>query len=358
MLTHERFMEKYPEVKAWLENRPRSTQIKFALTLKHFCEQSNIGPEEWRCMDKFEARDLAWKHVEPKIKEHSSTAHADLAAFKSFYRNKSGEQLPFDSGKGGKHYIHVVGKKAASEHIPSKAEMYQIIDLTASLRDKAILMLLFQAGVRVNVVEHLTIGDVQGQLDKTTIPLKITGDLDYKLRGRDIPFYYTFLNGEAAQTLKRFCEVRHKKSKPKTPLFITARNRGISQRYVWTIVKNAVRKAGFDQNTITTHTIRKAFRKIVRQSNIDDDDKEQLMGHVIQGSRQAYFDKKDVELMLEAYRQCNFVREIPESELEKLREQLINEHTKRELNEERVNNLETELTTIKQQLKQLLEKKT
>lgn len=52
--------------------------------------------------------------------------------------------------------------------------------------------------------------------------------------------------------------------------------------------EDMVERAGFDRKTITTHTIRKAFRKIVKQTDIDDDDKEQLMGHVISGSRQAY----------------------------------------------------------------------
>jgi len=193
---------------------------------------------------------------------------------------------------------------------------------------------------------------VQDNLDKDTIPLKVTSDLDYKLRGRDIPYYYTFLNGEAAQTLKRYCEIRHKRSKKDTPLFPTSRGAAISQHWVWVIVKNCVRKAGFDKNAITTHTIRKAFRKIVCQTNIDDDDKEQLMGHVIQGSRQAYFDKKDIDLIKKAYQKCNFQREVPESEVTKLRKQLENSETKRLLQEIRLETLETQVKTLITQLRE------
>jgi len=282
----------------------------------------NIEPEKWRKLDKFEARDLAWRYVEPKIAESSSVAASTLMALKSWYRNLNGEQLPLDSGRGGKHYIRIKHVKKAKEHIPNKTEMYQIIDMASSLRDKALLLLLFQSGVRVNVVEHLKYGDVADQLSEDLIVLKITGDLDHKLRGRDIPFYYTFLNGEGAETLTRYCKLTHKNSKPETPLFSTKGNKPITQRWVWEVVKMCTERAGFKPRTISTHTIRKAFRKIVRRTDIDDDDKEQLMGHVISGSREAYYDEKDVDLIREAYEKCNFTREIPESNHVKMKSQL------------------------------------
>lgn len=316
-----------------------------------------IEPEEWRNLDKFKARDMAWDFVKPKIAEHSTSAKNILVALKSWYRNKDGEQLPFDIGRGGKHYLHVRIKKAATEHIPNKKEMFQIIDMASSLRDKAILLFLFQSGVRVNVLQHITYGNVQDQLDKDLITLKITGQLDHKLRGRDIPFYYTFLNGEATETLKQYCRTEHKHSGPEMPLFFTKGKQPVNQQWIWRIVKMCVERAGFDPKTISTHTIRKAFRKIVRQTDIDDDDKEQLMGHVISGSRQTYYDQKDVELIKKAYRKCNFQREVPESEVTKLRKQLEDEQNKRALNELRMDKLERELENTRKLLTQILENK-
>lgn len=349
MRKHERFIEAHPEVEAWLRNRPESTRRNFARYLEQFCKAMNVEPEEWRRLDKFEARDLAWKYVEPKIAERSSIAAGVLMALKSWYRNLDGEQLPLDSGRGGKHYIRIKRVKQAREHIPNKAEMYQIVDMASSLRDKALLLLLFQSGVRVNVVEHLTYGDVQDQLGEDVITLKITGDLDHKLRGRDIPFYYTFLNGEGAETLRRYCKVKHKNSRPDTPLFSTKGRKPVTQRWVWEVVKMCTERAGFKPRTISTHTIRKAFRKIVRRTDIDDDDKEQLMGHVIPGSREAYFDKKDVDLIRKAYQKCNFTREIPESEVEALRK-------KSESQNHVIHNLEARLTALENLLQKYMEK--
>jgi len=353
MFQHEKFMEAYPEVAGWLKDRPLETRRKFAAYLKKFCDSTGMKPEEWRSLDKFEARDLAWKYVKPYIAESPSVAYAGLIALKSFFRNKNGEQLPFDSGRGGKHYIHVRSKKLAIEHIPNKGEMYQIIDMASSLRDKAILLLLFQSGGRVNVLEHLSYSDVQEQLDKDIITLKITGDLDHKLRGRDIPFYYSFVNGEGAQTLKQYCQVTHKNSKPTAPLFPTYKGKAVTKQWVWQIVKNCVRRAGFNPKTVWTHTIRKAFRKIVRQTNIDDDDKEQLMGHVIPGSRASYYDNKDVDLIKKAYQKCNFSREIPQSETQKLREQLEKEHLDRRNLETLVMTMKAEMEELKKSLKEI-----
>jgi integrase len=324
MNKYEEWIEQHEDVKAWLMDRPSNTKRIFVRELKTFCDELAISPEEWRELDKFKARDIAWKYVSTKTVSNPSVAMTTMATLKSFYRNKNGEALPFDSARGGKHYFHMVSKKAALEHIPNKTETYQIIDMASSLRDKAILLLLFQTGVRVNVIQHLKLGDVADQLDKDTIALKITGSLDHKLRSRDIPFYYTFLNGEGALTLKRYVELAHKERNPNKPLFYTEGQRKgpISQTYILKIVKRCVRKCGLNPSTIWTHSIRKAFRKIVRQAEIDDDDKEQLMGHVIKGSREAYYDNKDAEVILAAYQKCNFSREIPKSETDKLKAQI------------------------------------
>jgi integrase/recombinase XerD len=355
---YEEWIEQHVEVKEWLKDRPSNTIRIFARELKTFCDELAISPEEWRNLDKFKARDMAWKFVSTKIKSSPSVAMTVMASLKSFYRNKNGEALPFDSERGGKHYFHMVSKKAALEHIPNKTEAYQIIDMASSLRDKAIILFLFQTGVRVNVIQHLTLKDVADQLDKDTIALKVTGDLDHKLRSRDIPFYYTFLNGEGVVTLKRYVALAHKQRNPNAPLFSTSGQEAISQSYVLRIVKNCCRKAGLDPKTIWTHSIRKAFRKIVRQADIDDDDKEELMGHVIKGSREAYYDKKDAEVILAAYSKCNFSREIPKSEVTKLRQQLETEQTKSAMYEARLNSLETQFENTRKMLRDLLENRT
>lgn len=166
-------MEQHPEINSWLKNRPRSTQRSFAERLMDFCKAMQIAPEKWRHMDKFEARDLAWKYIESMVRERSSVAVVTMAALKSWYRNLNGERLPLDSARGGKHNIRYVHKKAAYEKIPSKEEVYRIVDMASSLRDKAILLMLFQTGIRVNALCSLRFKHVADQLDEEIITLKM-----------------------------------------------------------------------------------------------------------------------------------------------------------------------------------------
>jgi len=144
----ERTTQQHPEIQAWLENRPLNTKKVFASRLMQFCRAMQIAPEKWRRMDKFEARDLAWKYIKPMVGDRSSVAVVTMAALKSWFRNLNGERLPLDSERGGKHNIRNVHKKAAYEKIPSKEEVYRIVDMTSSLRDKAIFLTLFQTGIR------------------------------------------------------------------------------------------------------------------------------------------------------------------------------------------------------------------
>jgi site-specific recombinase XerD len=349
------FLQDHPAVEAWLEGRPDNTKRKFAGELISFSSYIGMAPEAWRDLDKFEARDLAWKYVQTKTAENPAVANVAMVTLKSFYRNKNGELLPFDSARGGKHHFRMRHKKAEIEHIPSKKEMYQIIDMAGNLRDKSMLLFSFQSGVRENAAQHIRLKHILDQLDRDTITLKITPDLDFKLRGREIPFYYTFLNGEGAETLKRYVAVAHKNRDPEAYLFYTKSNRPMSQSFILRAFKNCVRKAGLDAESMWVHSIRKAFRKVVRQADIDDDDKEQLMGHMLKGSRQAYYDNKDVDMILATYRKCNFSREtITKNELEKLREQLVSERAERAATEERVTTLEAKLLDIQKTLKAMV----
>ncbi len=125
------------------------------------------------------------------------------------------------------------------------------------------------------------------------------------------------------------------------------------QRWVWKVVKMCAKRAGLDPKTIWTHTIRKSFRKIVRQAPIDDDDKEQLMGHVIPGSREAYFDRHDLSLIMEAYQKCNFTREIPESNHVRMKSEIQQLQAQNVRLAGMVEELRRELAAMKDELKAL-----
>jgi integrase len=316
----DQFVKTHPSVEAWLKNRPYNTARMFGRILRDFSEYAKITPDEWRALDRFKARDLAWNYSQTYLPDHSAQGKNVLLALKSFYRNNNGEQLPFDSTRGGKHYFKRDHLKAGYEHIPGKAEVYQIVDMANSLRNKSTLLFLFQSGVRVNVVEHIKYGHVKDELKNDLITLKITKDLDDKLKSLGIDFYYTFLNGEGAATLRKYCEEEHSDGDPDKPLFLTDTGTSVTRPYILRMLKSCIRRAGYDPKTMWIHSLRKAFRKIVRQApDVDDDDREQLMGHSIKGSRSAYYDKNDIPIMMGVYRKCNFSRQSAFTEVAKVK---------------------------------------
>jgi len=322
------FMEKHESVQEWLENRPLGTRAQYCRKLMSFCKTVGIAPEGFLELNRLAARDLVWNFVKPFIRESTSKAKNNLAALKSFYRSKDGETLPFDSRRGGKHYFNSKRrKKAAIEHVPSKTEMYRIIDVTNNIRDKSMLLMLFQSGIRVNALRHLRFGDVKSQLypePKIPLRLRITDKIDTKLQGYAIDFYDARLQGEAVEALKAYCEKYHREADENKPLFSTKLGNPMNETAVWSMFKKCVRRAGLDPSRIWVHTIRKAFKRVVRHAPVDDEDfKEAIMGHVLPNSRENYFSRYECEELDKEYMKIDFSRQIPESKFQRQNEQII-----------------------------------
>ena len=327
------FMQEHPCVMEWLKRRGEGTKKQYGRYLLHFCEKFGLQPERFLELDRIEARDLVWKHVSPLIEVSRSTAKNNLAALKSFYRSKDGEILPFDSRRGGKHHFDTkLRKKAAVEHVPDKQEMYRIIDATTCIRDKAMFLMLFQSGIRKNALVHLKFKHVQKQLygkGEPEIPLRlrITADLDTKLRGYSMSFYETFLQGEAVEALKAYCDTAHQDGDPEKPLFMSKLGNPMSMCGIWQIFKRCAKRAGFDSETLWVHTVRKAFKRLVRFAAIDEDFKEAIMGHVLPGSRENYFSRSRSDDLREQYMRVDFSRTVPATKTERqavqIREQTV-----------------------------------
>jgi integrase len=289
-----------------------------------------------------------------------------MACLKSFFRNHDGEVLPFDSTKNGKHYIRPRARKASYEHIPTKAEVYQIVDMSPSLRDKAMFVTLFTSGMRVNALLRLRYGHIREQLEKGTIPLhlKIDDNLDTKLRGYSLPFYDTFIDKGAVDILRRYCEVYHKNSADDTLLFrCKAKGREddeIGAQAVYWNLKRCIRRAGFDTKTMWVHSLRKAFKSELRKANIQEEISECLMGHRLKNSRENYMNRNDaINDLRQAYEKADFSREGKsqearhENELQHLKSELIDERQKTEGVSHYLDSLQTQIEDLQKQLAQL-----
>jgi len=336
---HVKFVNDNPIVNDWLLNRPVNTQLQYGSALRRFCEFASVTPEHFQKLPRKEARDVAWSYIKTLVM-NPSVASIGVAALKSFYRNRDGEMLPFDSHKGGKHYFNNLRRKrVAYEHVPTKKEVYEIADMATNLRDRAMILVLFQSGIRVNALCSLKYGHVREQLDHDIIPLRlrITEDIDSKLRSYSIPFYDTFIGKEVVEVLKKYCEWEHRKSSDEVPLFLTRNGKEFETGHVWSNYKKCVKRAGLNAKTISLHSLRKAFRREVRTTNINQDYAEALMGHVLGRTRENYFNRNDsIEELKREYEKIDFSREGKTDKIEHISDKLQLMEREREVLKEKV----------------------
>jgi len=227
------------------------------------------------------------------------------------------------------------------EYIPRKHEIYRMADSACSLRDRAIILSLYSSGLRNSTLRALLYRDVEYELEKGIDNIMIPVYPEMKLVDpnackNNIP-YYTFICDEATQALRLYLrerEEKYGKILPTEPLFASDYNqvpRGersskiMSPRQLQQVVKQAARRARIPKwRYVTPHSLRKAFETVLHSELIDGgrlDPKIQefLMGHILPGSQDAYFDQTDVERLRAEYAKLNFGRVVVENKFKILR---------------------------------------
>jgi uncharacterized coiled-coil protein SlyX len=128
----------------------------------------------------------------------------------------------------------------------------------------------------------------------------------------------TFIHQSAFKALKEWLDARveatQKPLKPNDYVFVafdfTANSIGekpLNTHLANHMLKTLSGRAGMNGEKIWVHVLRKAFRKVLRQSpNMDDETREALMGHKLKGSQGNYFDYHDIILVAKLYNECDW----------------------------------------------------
>lgn len=295
---------KFNCVKDWIDTYTSSeTRRAYLSYLDHVCTFASMSPEELLALSDREAKRIIKRYAQKKLQEgHAAIAKKTVVALRSFF-DSNDREIRFRRSER----IRVPMKKVHIEHIPSKDEIYKMADSYAgvSKRNKAIIVVLFQSGIRANALTRLTYGMVKDHLYpeiNIPVPLKITNQIDTKLSGYGLGYYYTFLSKESAEALRDYLDERKERGwvpKDDDVLFVTygtvSRGKPIKRSHIWEAVKRGAEWAGLDPKSVWVHCIRKSFRKCLNGTPLDEDLKEALMGHKLPGSRGSYFDYHDLE---------------------------------------------------------------
>lgn len=211
------------------------------------------------------------------------------------------------------------------EYIPTSEEIYRMAYAAGSARNKAMIFCLYTSGLRNSTLRALRIKDVSAEVDKFEV-VKVPvypemKQVDPRACKGNIP-YYTFISKDAVGSLREYLNTR--KSSFATinedePLFAstssnvpseTRRCTPAKRNSLGMIVKRAAGKAGIKRwKEVHPHCLRKAFESALRNGGLDLKDQEFLMGHILPGVQDAYYDSSKEDELRRKYAQVNFFPE-------------------------------------------------
>jgi len=146
----------------------------------------------------------------------------------------------------------------------SQEEVSRILSVVSNIKHKAILMLIYSAGLRVSEVVKLKVEDID--VERKLIHVK--GAKGRKDR-------YTILSDNALKTLNLYL----KAYKPEKWLFSGAKGvRHLSTRSAGRIFKNACKEAGIKKD-VSIHSLRHSFATHLLESGVDLRYIQELLGH-------------------------------------------------------------------------------
>ncbi len=330
--SYEKLIEEYEQVQLFSQSFTNSSRSGYLYALEFFLNHNNLNPTEALKLSDSKAKTAIRKAI---LKKQEVGSHASgrriFYSVKRFYELHDRE-LYFNPAQK-KLLLKWVPKKVAKQHVPSKSEIYRVVDAVPrkdpvqQSRSRATILCLWQSGVRSSCLCSWKYGMFKDKLNLSEAPLTIkivanrdigTHDVgeDTKLSGYKLSYYFTFLNREAVEGLRGYIESRKKHEgwipKDSDYIFVTAgtvsRGKRLNAKHLNAIVKTAFEQIGIDPESIWTHVIRKSFRKILYRSGVDPDVSEALMGHKLSQSKTSYFDFKDVDFLRQQYASANWAR--------------------------------------------------
>jgi len=202
----------------------------------------------------------------------SSTVARKVAALKSFFhflRDKnivsSDPTLEIESPRVKKRLPKSLSLKQVDQLLTAPSK-----DGTAkSLRDRALLNLLYATGMRVTEVVSLSTGDVD--LQSGNVHCESQGN-----RPRRLP-----LTDDAQQALSGYLELGRPnllKNSNETALFLNHRGERLTRQGLWLIIKVYAKQAGL-QDDVTPHTLRHSFAAHKLTQGAELREVQRLLGH-------------------------------------------------------------------------------
>jgi integrase len=320
------------------KSRSEGSRRLYLWHLFKFCQFARKKPNELTTLKRNQAEKLAQAYADSfrdTSPQYSNLAVAILKAFFVANGFKRAKALELETYHAPPRF------RKTPEYIPTKTELYRMADSACSLRDRALILTMFSTGLRNSTLRAIRFKDVSPELlkDKSNLMIPVypeMKEIEPNACKGGIP-YYTFTCDEATYAIKLYVKERIEKYgniEDHEPLFCSEynqihknerRKKTLTSREVQLITKSAAKKAGINEwEAVHPHAIRKAYETVLHSQLIDGATlnvklQEFLMGHVLPGSQDPYFDRSKIEHMRNQYSRLKFGRAAVENKFKVLK---------------------------------------
>ncbi len=298
-----------------------------------FCRETGMTASSLVLLPRNEVESLVRQHCN-KVMERSRlrgpsarSANTALACLKTFFACNG-----FNKGNNSdlrlRNYPQPPRTYNRLEHIPSLKEALAMADRCGSKRDRAIILTAISTGLRNSALRALNVGDLLEQLKKgeKILVIDVEANLNQRIPGackNNVP-YFTFTSKIATEAIESMLKEREGifgSYSSDDPLFISNYNqlevseratKRLTMRQLQVIVHNAAQAADIQKwRQVCVHSLRKVFDSVLRLpledgNSMDTKDQEFLMGHLLPGSQDHYYDRSKVEKLREIYAKLVF----------------------------------------------------
>jgi integrase/recombinase XerD len=232
------------------------------------------------------ARDYLAALARPPRSVRPSTLRRKAAAIRAFYRFAYSEELIERDVAGS------LELPRQSRRLPDTLDVEQVgalleapaEDDPTGLRDRALLELLYAAGLRVSEAVGLDLQDLS--LDGGFVRVIGKGDKERLVPVGEVAV--AALQRYAADVRPTWLAAsRDAKLRRGGPLFVTSRGRRLDRMAAWRVLRRAAQRAGISGH-VTPHTLRHSFATHLLEGGADLRVVQELLGHASISTTQLY----------------------------------------------------------------------
>jgi len=317
-------LREFPDIKKWLREKSEGSVNNYLTAMNLFMNFTGLNPKQMIDEAEEDAKKSRRDRGLPESRlldfhEYLLTKHSKMRGKKndSLGISKNLAKMYFSAIRGfyktNGFFLNVKTPRATNKKENFKLELRpkdvkKLVDLAPSLREKSIILCMFQSGMDVSTICSLNYGDVSRGLQEGKEPLMI-----HVIREKEGIEFHTFIGRDAIDALKLYFLERERKYEEKlqynTPLFVKEGAKKLSfERITTNLIQNMFRdlvlNAGIvtkeelevsDINPARPHALRSAFSTILKLEGVNELFVEYMLGHAIPYNG-AYFRPQPEEL--------------------------------------------------------------